>query len=786
MIAERARRVLPLTLILTASMALAAATGAVAAPAPIKLFPSGKIETEIEHPGGVVTGLGENVYVTERSNERVQELTPSGEFVLMFGGEVNETTKGDVCTAEEVEKSGVKCKAGVEGAGAGQFHEPGSITVDPATHNVFVQDIVNWRVQEFTPTGEFVLMFGKEVNETTGASLCTAEDIAKGEKCKAGVEASTGSTEPAAFAFVEGHGDLLAAGGPSDLVYVGDEGRVQKFHASTGASAGEVSLASVPAPSESKVRALALDQASGDLYIAYGNPNEAGINTVRVFNAAGVEQRSFEVAPQQPGAEIDIHALALDAQGHLAVSYFERGAESHQLGRLYTAATGQLITPFADPEGSDGLAFNKALEAELYATVEHEVLLYTARPVAELTTGASSCEPGAEVEAAVTFNCLLAGEVNPEGISETEAFFEAGRTGSLGEVTAKQDVITSGPLSIPFTGARPNQAYFYRIAAEDHNAKAPEQLSGETEKFTTPFVAAKVPNEPSASFVGVSSAVLTGQVNPENASTEYFFEYAQGGALASCPGVRLATCPGVTSTPVTQSSVFAEIGTTQELTGLQPASVYRVRLFAEDENAAQTERRHTIGPEGSFSTEPAALPQAITGGASAIGATSATISGTVNPDGQASTYAFELGAYEGAATQYGIVFSGSTGAGTSPVAETFGLSGLQPGSSYAFRIRITSGLGSATGVPTLFTTPGLPSVLTVPSPPALLATPSVVFPDSGARAASKPAVKALTPAQKLAAALRACKKDQRSKAKRASCERQARKQYGSGKTKKRK
>ena len=353
-------------------------------------------------------------------------------------------------------------------------------------------------------------------------------------------------------------------------------------------------------------------------------------------------------------------------------------------------------------------------------------------------------------------------------------------------MTAKQKAIASGPLSIPFTGARPNQAYFYRIAAEDHNAKAPEQLSGETEKFTTPFVAAKVPNEPSAAFVGVSSAVLTGQLNPENASTEYFFEYGQGSALASCPGVRLATCPGVMSTPVTQSSVFAEIGTTQEVTGLQPASAYRVRLFAEDENAAQSERQHTIGPEGSFSTASAALPQAATGGASAIGATSATISGTVNPDGLAATYAFELGAYEGAATQYGIVSSGATGAGTSPVTETLGLSGLQPGSSYAFRIRITSGLGAATGEPVVFTTAGLPSVLTVASPLALLATPSVVFPGSGAPAASKPVVKALTRAQKLATALKACKKDQRSKVKRASCERQARKRYGSGKTKKRK
>jgi hypothetical protein len=62
------------------------------------------------------------------------------------------------------------------------------------------------------------------------------------------------------------------------------------------------------------------------------------------------------------------------------------------------------------------------------------------------------------------------------------------------------------------------------------------------------------------------------------------------------------------------------------------------------------------------------------------------------------------------------------------VEETTALSGLQPGTIYAYRLVIHSGQGEARGATATFTTQGLPSVLASPTSPPLLATPSIAFP----------------------------------------------------------
>jgi hypothetical protein len=44
----------------------------------------------------------------------------------------------------------------------------------------------------------------------------------------------------------------------------------------------------------------------------------------------------------------------------------------------------------------------------------------------------------------------------------------------------------------------------------------------------------KILGQPTVSFVGSFSADMYGEVNPENAQTEYFFEYAEESLLATC------------------------------------------------------------------------------------------------------------------------------------------------------------------------------------------------------------------------------------------------------------
>jgi hypothetical protein len=724
-----------------------------------------------------------HVYIADTVNNRVQELTATGAFLSMFGGEVNETktvefkepgnphgiteTEENTCTQEEIKTINVKCKTGTPGGHTGHMTADYSIAVDPTSGNIYVQDHLNWRVDAYTADGHFVWMAGKEVNETkdktTGATeaqknLCTA---ASGDTCKTGVESATG---PSAFKFEQGVGDLLAVGGPEDLLYVGDEHRVQELK-SDGTWVGEILLTQISEEPENRVLALAVDNSCSlhkpvltenttptckefdpsntHVFLVYRVNSTA--DTVREFVADGKQVHEFKTA--------QVGGIALDSSGRLAVTETEAGVYS---GSLYQASTGHLITKFPLPDYSNGIAFSGS--GGLYAAVpvRHEVLAYTSVPVAELVAGTMGCSPGSDHETDATFDCDLKGMVDPWGISETEVGFQWGSTPTLGEITPFQPIKNAKEPPIPgeeepflpvkalVKNLRPNETIYYRVAGYDHNVKALELLTSETTALLTPLAPPRIVTEPSVLFVTSSSAVIHGELNPENAMTEYWIEYTPSKTLAECPnGVRKENCPGIVTTTTLESPcqtlaginhcVYRKLATTLEATGLQPNTEYHYRVVAENENITKSEKRASRespspGPEGSFTTLPGPMPQALTGASSALGATSATVSGTVNPDGLSATYAFELGVYNGAATQYGIVFSGPAGAGTVPVEETLTLTGLQPATTYAYRIKISNGYGTTTSTTTTFTTTGLPSVL--PEPPVLaqLPVPNIHFP----------------------------------------------------------
>jgi hypothetical protein len=190
--------------------------------------------------------------------------------------------------------------------------------------------------------------------------------------------------------------------------------------------------------------------------------------------------------------------------------------------------------------------------------------------------------------------------------------------------------------------------------------------------------------------------------------------------------------------------------------------------------------------EGSFTTGAAPSPRAETGGAGAVGATSATVTGMVDPDGLPATYAFELGIDEGAGTQYGIVFSASAGSGSVPIGEALALTGLQPGTTYAYRITVSSGYinnpaHTLLGASATFTTLGLASVLSLPAVLAQVSVPNIAFPSVSVGSALP---RNLTRAQLLARALRVCAKKPR-KQQRVACRKQAQRKYAKSKQAKR-
>jgi hypothetical protein len=759
----RTRTILAL-LVTAAGIILTAPAAAFAVP--VKLLPDGQIGSgisgpgpgEFDFPGSVAVSPVGTVYVADDNNQRVQEFTTSGEFIAMFGWEVN-ATKDAEGGATQVEKnvcmaaSQDRCQAGIPGGAAGQFFYPESITFDPVSKNFYIAEPNGERIQEFTSTGRFVLEIGHDVNKTKPGNVCTEEEVEKaGVIC--GASTSSETAEHGSFRLDTGAGDQLAMGGPEDLLYVGEEHRVQKFHAD-GEWAGEINLPGA-------VRALALDNVTGDVYLIYGSGR---LTVVNEFDAAGQELKKFEVEPRESGHEVGVDGLALDGEGHLAVTASEVvvvGQESVGLGVLYAASAGKAITTFVLPVNKNGNQFNSSgisfdAAGELFAVggssgLHAEVLRFRPVNVAELTTLPAVCATGGNQDTDVLLDCTLQGEANPEGVSETSVWFEWGRSPALGERTAAQPVSATGTVGEAVAGLRPNETFYDRLVGEDANVKAPETLSAETASFSTPLVAPVIAGTPSASFVGSFSAVLSAELNPENALTHYSFRYAPACEPgAACPPI--AQAPGAGQTPVSESSVFGRIATTLEAKGLEPQSTYRYQLAAESENDQGTEKLVAVpGAEGTFTTAPAPVPSVAGGEASAIGATGATVSGSIDPDGQTATYAFELGIYEGAVTSFGTVASGPAGAGSSPVTESLALSGLQPGTTYAFRISVKSGYtpgGRALSGPTvLFTTQGLQALLSLPAAPALIAVPHVSFPPAASAAGTKSGSRKAKPKQR--------------------------------------
>jgi NHL repeat len=323
-----------------------------------------------------------------------------------------------------------------------------------------------------------------------------------------------------------------------------------------------------------------------------------------------------------------------------------------------------------------------------------------------------------------------------ENESGTSYQFEFNTIGSPPTTTMPENAGSASleHVSTELTGLTPNAIYLYHIVAKN----AFGQTIGGFGLFKTQVVAPAIAGSPTASFVASQSADLNATINPEHTTTNYHFEYGP------CP--TLAGCANIQSTAVESSAVFGQVGAVAEIVGLAPATTYTYRLVGvnEFEEAGETHHETVIGPEGLFTTGLAPAPRAETGAYGAVMPTGAIISGAVDPDGLPATYSFELGVYNGAATQYGVVFSGSAGSGSVPLEETIPLAGLQPGTTYAYRIAISSGyIDSAShtiqGQPATFTTSGLPAVLVPPPLLTQLPIPHVAFPKAGSKPKKKKA-----------------------------------------------
>ncbi len=153
--------------------------------------------------------------------------------------------------------------------------------------------------------------------------------------------------------------------------------------------------------------------------------------------------------------------------------------------------------------------------------------------------------------------------------------------------------------------------------------------------------------------------------------------------------------------------VSAEI---TESTALQPNTTYYFKLVAENEAGTPVE-----GAEEHFTTLPN-RPRVATGEASGVGQTSATVSGTVDPEGaELISCTFEYGT---SPSQLGtsVPCSSLPPAGASPVGVSAALARLSPGTTYYYRLVAQNSGGEGAGSEGSFTTAATPSPSPTPTP----------------------------------------------------------------------
>jgi NHL repeat len=191
-----------------------------------------------------------------------------------------------------------------------------------------------------------------------------------------------------------------------------------------------------------------------------------------------------------------------------------------------------------------------------------------------------------------------------------------------------------------------------------------------------------------ASSIGPNSATVEGTVNPESETLEGSCEVQYGkttayGQSVPCEPEKVGT--GQSPVPVTAN-----------LPGLEANTLYHYRVVA-----INTEGKNP-GPDETLTTLPA-VEGVLTSEASEIGKTSATLNGSLNPDGIITHYYFEYGESEA----YGFTSPAPPGTETEatetvPVAAKIG--GLKVNTVYYFRLVATDGFGTTYGEPRSFAT----------------------------------------------------------------------------------
>ena len=426
-------------------------------------------------------------------------------------------------------------------------------------------------------------------------------------------------------------------------------------------------------PSSRKESQIAIDESGtatdGDIYVAGGSAHR-----VDIFDSAG--EYKGQLTEYSGGALGETCGVAVDGSGNVYVGDYSHGVHVYEPAAnppvngdnsaTFTTAANP-CTLAAGAGASEGFLFVDRYNGELKkldaATGE---VKYT------LASGGStvSVDPssGHVFSARNTGGSSTIDEYDASGASEA-SLVSSFKPGSTAEGVAAN-------------GAS-EEVYVSRSGTEN------------VEVYGAAKLVPDVVTEAVSNNTGVH-ATLNGTVNPDGVElSECFFEWGIHALNGAQSYGNIAPCA---ESNATIGSGTSPVTVHAELSALTPQTTsYSFRLVAKNPGSPAVN-----GSNQNFATPDTVFTEAATG----ISPTEATLNGTVNPDGVALTECvFEYGPpkeYGETVQQYTdsvpcVPGPGGIGAGSSPVAVSAGLSGLDVGGVYHYRLKAANANGPILG-----------------------------------------------------------------------------------------
>jgi hypothetical protein len=269
----------------------------------------------LKEPTGVAVDAAGNVYVADNGNGRVEEFSPGGAFIVAIGTGVDQTTKGNVCTAA----SGDICGTGSDGSQALALDGAGDIFVGENNGSGF-------HVVLYSPAGAELTDFGMGTIGSSGLGAI----------------------------------DTLAVG-PTGLVYVTDGANnvVWIYAKQSEPSLVSVSSSAVTQTSATLNATIGPGHADTSYHFEYGTSTAYGTSVPVPDADIGIGLNGPAVVGQE------LTGLALDTTYHYRV--IASNALGQDIGNDRTFTTPPLQPPVVSTGQASGVAQNAAT---LTATID--------------------------------------------------------------------------------------------------------------------------------------------------------------------------------------------------------------------------------------------------------------------------------------------------------------------------------------------------------------------------------------------------------------------------------